>query len=139
MDFQFFLAESATPVQVLFMPFLQFTLKRDDKTHEWGFYSDLVPSVGDTIQLQVNPPNEHQPDGKMLKCLIVSREWYFGHYYESGDWQEDSVDFEVSSGDQIPEGYIADSEEWPSETEHVRESEFQAHLKQIIEGGTGSA
>jgi hypothetical protein len=121
------------------MPFLLFTMKRGNDTYEWGFHSDLVPSVGDTIQLQVNPPNEPQPEGEMLRCVIISREWYFGHYYETGDYQEDSVDFEVASNDPIPEGHIADSEEWPSETEHVREAEFQAHLKKIIQGGVESA
>lgn len=74
--------------------------------HEWGYWSDFVPSPGDTVMLWYALPDNDCEDA--IACTVTSRTVYAG-----GD-EEDTV---VIVGDlalPIPDGYVPDSPAWPS-------------------------
>lgn len=113
-------------MHVIVMPFLHIFLNvgRTER-YEFGFSSECSPCVGDVVDLFFREPDTTDSDAEILECRVVKRQWFLG-YYANGD---DECELTVETSDPIPEGYVPDSEAWPSETW----SERKSLLRQITE------
>lgn len=99
------------------MIFLHFQTKRP--LHEWGWYSHVVPNVGDRVYLPYARP-DCDDDKDATHATVVCRElmppW--------GEDEEalDTIELTVELDNEIPAGMIAHSQEWPSETHTERKT-----------------
>lgn len=95
------------------MLFLRLIMRGDrgQIVHEWGFYPQSIPVVGDYISLYMM--NVATLEGKSVRCMIRSREHRPSFYcppVEDNDVDEWSC--EVTTEEIIEKGWFADSEEW---------------------------
>jgi hypothetical protein len=110
------------------MPFLRFNAQG----HEWGFDvpDGFIPAVGDKVSLWHAPPDEEADD--CIDGLIVARRWSFASDF--AEWLD--IDFEVELESSVPDGHVADSTEWPSETHSERRKECEKDVERIIADGS---
>ena len=80
----------------------------DGSDHEWGMRMTVVPQIGDTIWLYCEIPGEEQTGNEHLEATVVKRVFTVSAY------DQPEVMLEVSCPETVPEGFIADSPEWPS-------------------------
>lgn len=82
----------------------------DGSEHEWGMRMTVVPQIGDTIWLYCELPGKAQTGNEHLEATVVKRVFSVCDY--GGDSE---VMLEVSCRETVPDGFIADSPEWPSD------------------------
>lgn len=80
----------------------------DASEHEWGMRMTVVPAIGDTLWLYCEIPGEERTGNEHLEATVVKR--VFAISDESPE-----VMLEVRCPETVPEGFIADSPEWPSD------------------------
>lgn len=115
-------------MHVIVMPFLRFNAQG----HEWGFEvpDGFVPAVGDKVSLWHAPPDEESNDS--VDGTIIERRWPFASDFKK--WMD--VEFEVELESPVPDGHVADSTAWPSETHSKRRKEHEKGLELIRAGFT---
>ena len=111
-------------------PFVYFT--SDDDKYEWGFYLDpcYIPSVGDEVYLSYGPPDKEAENGCFPR--VVSR--WVGVGDRDGDgllWQAWHITVRLDEDNPIPEGCIADSDEWPCSEKSKRDEEHKEWLREF--------
>lgn len=96
------------------------------ESHEWGYRvgSGPVPAVGDVVMMWYGLPDEEASD--KVDGTVVKREWSFSE-------KETELWLTVTIEEQIPEGYIPDSREWPSSEASSREAALEESLSKIRE------
>ena len=77
----------------------------DGSEHEWGAVMSAVPTVGDFLWLYFDKPGE-QTGNDFLEARVVKRHFPL---------DSNEVWITAASGGEVPEGYIADSPQWPSD------------------------
>ncbi len=108
------------------MPFLRIGIDN----HEWGFRvaNGFIPAVGDRIELWYAQPDECAND--YIGGTVVGRRWGFASDIDKYDdiWILVELDFPV------PDGFVADSTEWPSEAYSERRAALLDDLIAITKG-----
>jgi hypothetical protein len=106
------------------MPFLRIC---QDTAHEWGFRVPdyYVPSVGDILMLEYARPDEESED--VVRGVVVRRQFSFCSDFKEGN----EIWCWVCLDEPIPDGYIADSTEWPALTCTQRAAKAEAYLEQL--------
>ena len=114
---------------VFVMPFLRFNADN----HEWGFDvpDGFIPSIGDTVTLWHAMPDDTEGDTEdAIDGVVTKRRWGFASDFRD----EECVEFEVALESELPEGYVADSTEWPASEWSKRKQELEAQLDRILRG-----
>ena len=79
--------------------------------HQWGFYPQSIPVVGDYISVQM--VNVTDGDCRFVRCMIRSRELTPSLYNDPiEDKPIDEWECEITTEEIIEEGWFAESEEW---------------------------
>lgn len=109
------------------MPHLHFLLSDGPKNLEWGFECPVAPSPGDNVDLAVCEPDRSDAHCEIIRCKVVSRTWFYDYYSTQGD----TVEIQIVTTEEIPTGYVPDSESWPALHHGQRERELNEQLKGI--------
>ncbi len=99
--------------------------------HEWGYHLDVLPGVGDTLFLDYGEPDELNDDGVFA---VVTKRCFDFWIIDSGTELPTQVHLHVALEEPIPEGCIASSSDWPSETHSRRKQEQQDWLREHVSG-----
>lgn len=81
----------------------------DGSHHEWGMRMNVVPTIGDTLWLSCEIPGEERTGNEQLEAIVVKR------LFPISDYGHQEVLLQASCDETVPEGFIADSPEWPSD------------------------
>lgn len=100
--------------------------------HEWGWECDFVPSVGDELWLYIGVPDE-EPDGDHLTVIVAKRVVPLESSGTPEVWLTVRCDAKSHLQD-MPDGYIAHSPEWPSTEHSARERRHALACKRILAG-----
>jgi hypothetical protein len=92
---------------------------------EWGWHSEVVPAVGDTLWLRVEVPDEEPTGNHHLEATVIRRIFPIDDEPEGEAW------LTVHTASKIPEGHIANSPEWPSAEFGARMERLRRSLAQI--------